>query len=276
LPRAGGAEEVLVDGDRRAEGKTFYRVGAGAHSPDHTKFAWSEDELGSEMMTIRMRDVERAEDLPDRIVNATDDIVWTRDSHDLLYVEQDESHRPFRVMLHRLGTEQGEDVEIFAERDLAWFIGVEPTCLGRVGLVVVHGHDGSETHVVDLDEPTGPLRLVAPRRPGFFYDVMDHGDGFYIRANAGARDFKIIVAPRNKPDESQWRDVVAPLDGRFIAAATLFRDYLVLVTREDARPRLSIIELISGAAHDVAFDEETYALGFGVVYEFDTRLIRFR
>ena len=275
-PRAGGAEEVLVDGDQRAEGKAFHRLGAGAHSPDHTKFAWSEDGVGSEMMTIRARDLQRAEDLGDLIVNATDDIAWSRDSSAFLYVEQDDSHRPFRVMLHRLGTAQRDDVEVIAERDPAWFIGVGSTRLGRVALAVVYGHDGSEAHLVDLDDPGRPPRLVAPRRAGFFYDVMDHGDRFYIRSNAGARDFKIVVAPPESPDEANWRDFVAHRDGCFIAAATLFKDYLVLLMREDARPRLTVVELRSGAAHDVAFDGETCALGLSVVYEFDTRLVRFR
>ena len=78
-PREGGDEMILLDGDVRAEGRPFFRLTATAHAPDHAKFAWSFDELGSEMLTIRVRDIERSEDLPDRIANATDDIVWTRD-----------------------------------------------------------------------------------------------------------------------------------------------------------------------------------------------------
>ncbi len=274
-PRKGGEETVLIDGDARAEGAAFFRLAAAEHSPDHTKFAWSADDLGSEILTIRARDIERGEDLADRVVNATDDIVWTRDSNALLYVEQDESHRPFRVMLHRLGASQNEDIEVFAEPDPAWFIGIERTRLGRSALITVHGHDGSETHVVDLNRPTARPLLVAPRRPGLFYDVMDHGDCFYIRANAGARDFKIITAPRDAPGEANWRDVVPHRDGCFIAGAALFRDHLVLMMREESRPRLSVLDLRSGDAHDIGFDDETYSLGFRTVYEFNSALLRF-
>ena len=35
-------------------------------------------------------------------------------------------------------------------------------------------------------------------------------------------------------------------------------------------------DLRTGEAHDIAFEEETYALDFGPVYEFDTALLRFR
>src|SRR5271166_3069315 len=274
-PRAGGDETILIDGDALAEGKPFFRLASARHSPDHKKIAWSADDLGSELLTIFMRDVERSADLPDRVVRATDDIVWTRDSTAFLYVEQDENHRPFRVMLHRLGTDQREDAEIFVEADPAWFIGVRATRLGRSALLVVHGHDGAETHVVDLDRPSAKPLLIAPRRPGLFYDVMDHGDGFYIRTNSGARDFKIVFASGEAPREENWRDVVPHREGNFIADATLFRDYLVVLAREDSRPRLTIHDFGNGDTSDIAFEEETYALDFEPVYEFDSRLLRF-
>ena len=274
-PREGGTETVLIDGDARAGGKAFFHLAAARHSPDHTKFAWSSDDLGSEILTIAIRDLERETDLADRVVGATGEVVWTRDSQAFLYVEQDESHRPCRIMLHRLGTAQTDDVEVFVEDDPAWFIGMESTRLGRAAIISVHGHDASEALVVDLDHPTVPPRLVAPRRPGFRYEVMDHGDCFLIRTNVGAPDFKIVVAPRDAPQEANWRDVVAERDGRFIADATLFRDHLVLLMREMSRPHLVVFDLKSGELHEIAFEEETYFLRFEPVYEFDTSLIRF-
>jgi oligopeptidase B len=274
-PREGGAEAVLIDGDARADGKAFFHLAGGRHSPDHGKFAWISDDLGSEILTIAVRDLESQEDLADRVAGATGDVVWTRDSRAFLYVEQDESHRPRRVMLHRLGTEQTGDVEVFAEDNPAWFIGIEPTRLGRAAIISVHGHDASEALVIDLDQPRAVPRLVAPRRPGFRYEVMDHGDRFFIRTNAGAPDFKIVVAPREAPQEANWRDFVAERDGRFIADATLFKNQLVLLMREMSRPRLAVIDLKSGDSHEIAFDEETYFLRFEPVYEFDTSLIRF-
>jgi len=274
-PRHGGEETVLIDGDARTAGKAFFHLAHARHSPDHSKFAWSSDDLGSEILTIAIRDLESATDLVDRIVGVTGDVVWTRDSQGFLYVEQDASHRPWRVMLHRLGTAQSDDVQVLEEDDPAWFIGVEPTRLGRLAIVSIHGHDASEAWVVDLDHPASPARLVAPRRPGFHYDVMDHGDRFFIRANVGAPDFKIVAAPREAPQEANWRDVVAEAPGRFIADATLFRNHLVLLMREMSRPRLTVFDLRSGESHDIAFEEETYFLKLEPVYEFDTSLIRF-
>ncbi len=142
-------------------------------------------------------------------------------------------------------------------------------------MIDVHGHDGSETRVVDLDEPAAPPRLVAPRRSGHFYDVLDAGDRFLIRTNREARDFKIVEAPRDAPGEANWRDVVPHRDGCYLIDAVVLAGWLVLLAREDSRPRLIVVNLDGGARHDVAFDEETYALDFETIYEFDSPRIRF-
>ena len=198
------------------------------------------------MYAIAVRDVAGEADLPDLVENAAGDMVWTRDSSAFLYVAQDDNHRPWRVMLHRLGVPQSEDVVVFEEADPAWFIAIAPTRLGRSAIISVHGHDASEARVVDLDDPTAPPRLIAPRRPGLRYEAMDHGDVFYIKTNSGARDFKIVTAPREAPAEANWRAFVAHKDGRLIESAALFKDYLVLLAREDNVPRLMIHELASG------------------------------
>ncbi len=274
-PRAGGKETILIDGDERADAKPFFHLTAARHSPDHRKFAWSADDKGSEMYAIAVRDVAGEADLPDLVENAAGDMVWTRDSSAFLYVAQDDNHRPWRVMLHRLGVPQSEDVVVFEEADPAWFIAIAPTRLGRSAIISVHGHDASEARVVDLDDPTAPPRLIAPRRPGLRYEAMDHGDVFYIKTNSGARDFKIVTAPREAPAEANWRAFVAHKDGRLIESAALFKDYLVLLAREDNVPRLMIHELASGEAHEIAFEAQTYFLKLEPVFEFDTPVVRF-
>ena len=275
-PRAGGRETILLDGDERADAKPFFHLNAARHSPDHRKLAWSADDKGSEMYAIAVRDVAGGADLPDLVENAAGEVVWTRDSSAFLYVAQDENHRPWCVMLHRLGASQSEDLEVFEEADPAWFIAIAPTRLGRSAIISVHGHDASEARVVDLDDPAAPPLLIAPRRPGLRYEAMDHGDVFYIKTNSGgARDFRIVTAPREAPGEANWRPFVERQDGRLIESAALFRDYLVLLAREDNVPRLMIHELASGEAHEIGFEAQTYFLKLEPVFEFDTPVFRF-
>jgi len=65
--RDGGAEQELLDGDALAAGKAYFQLGGSAHSPDHKLLAWSADDKGSEIDTLRMRDLSTGQDLPDEI-----------------------------------------------------------------------------------------------------------------------------------------------------------------------------------------------------------------
>jgi oligopeptidase B len=274
-PRAGGKETVLLDGDARAAGNAFFQLGAAHHSPDHRKFAWSADHQGSEMYAIGVRDVAAETDLDDHVEHAAGDIVWTRDSSGFLYVLQDENHRPFRVMLHRLGSNAQADACIFEEADPAWFLALSPTRRGSRAFILVHGHDASEAHIVDLESPLIAPRVIAPRRPGLRYQPMDHGDVFHIKTNHRARDFEIAVAPAETPEEVNWRPFLPAKDGRLIETVALFKDYLVLLAREENVPRLIIHELASGHSHEIGFEAQTYFLKLETVYEFDSPLFRF-
>jgi oligopeptidase B len=275
-PRAGGKEAILLDGDARAAGKAFFQFLDARHSPDHRKVAWSADDKGSEIFTLHVRDIDKAADLDDSVGNCTGHVVWTRDSASFLYVGLDENHRPCRVLLHRIGTPASADIQVYEEADPAWFINIAATRLGALAVISVHGHDASEAHVVDLDDPAATPRLIAARQPGLRYDVMDHGDRFFIRANAdGAQDFKIVTAPKDAPGKDNWAEFIPHRQGRLIVAAALFKNFLARLEREDGAPRIVVRELATGEEHSIAFDAETYFLGFESVLEFDTPVLRF-
>jgi oligopeptidase B len=275
-PREGGPETVLLDGDARAAGKAFFQLLDARHSPDHRKVAWSADHKGSEIFNIHVRDLERDADLDDAVGDCTGHLVWTRDSRGFLYVGLDENHRPCRVLLHRIGAPASDDIEIYAEADPGWFINIAATRLGALAVITVHGHDASEAHVVDLDHPAAPPRLIAARRPGLRYQVMDHGDRYFIRANAGgAQDFKIVTAPKEAPGVENWRELVAHRPGRLIEVASLFEDFLARLEREDGAPCIVVRELATGEEHAIAFEAETYFLGFENTLEFASPTLRF-
>ena len=275
-PREGGKETVLIDGDALAAGKTFFQLFDARHSPDHGRIAWSADDKGSELFTIHVRDVAADADLGDRVEASTGHVVWTGDSQAFLYVAVDENHRPWRVLLHWLGQPSSADKVIFEEADPAWFINVSPTRRGRLAIISVHGHDSSESHVVDLDQPEARPRLIEPRRPSLRYDVMDHGDQFFIRTNSdGAADFKIATAPTDAPGVASWRELIPHKAGRLIVATALFKNFLARLEREDGLPRIVIRDLRTAEEHSVAFEAEAYSLGFENVFEFDQQVIRF-
>jgi oligopeptidase B len=78
-PRDGGQESVLIDGDALAKGKAYFRFGGASHSDDHRLLAWSADDKGSEKYTLRIRDLETGDDLPDTVEETSSGGVWSAD-----------------------------------------------------------------------------------------------------------------------------------------------------------------------------------------------------
>ena len=103
-PRGGGPETVLLDGNREAEGHAYWQLGSIAHSHDHKLLAYGVDEKGSELFTIKIRDLASGVDLADTIVDTRSAVVWARDGQTLFYVRLDANQRPLYVYRHRIGT----------------------------------------------------------------------------------------------------------------------------------------------------------------------------
>jgi oligopeptidase B len=280
-PRGGGVGETLIDGDALAVGKAFFRLGATAHSPDHRLLAWSADETGAELFTVRVRDLGHMAELPDTVPETAGAIVWTQDRSAFYYVRLDHQHRPSSVHRHRLGSDAREDADIYAAGDNGYFVSLSRLQSGRFAAISVHDHDTSEAWLIDLEDPDAKLVLVAPREPAMRYEVEHHpdlqgGPALIILANAGdAEDFKIAWTPLAATDRSHWRDVVPHRHGVFILSFVVLRDWLIRLEREDGLPRIVVRRLASGEEYTIAFAEETYSLGLDEGYEFETDVLRF-
>jgi oligopeptidase B len=281
MPRDGGAEQILIDGDALVAGKAFFQLGASAHSPDHSKLVWSCDEAGSEFYTARVRDLAARADLADVVPDVAGGLVWTSDCSAFYYVQLDAQHRPSRVFRHRLGTDARDDVPVFDMADPGFFVSVGALQSGRYAVVSLHDHATAEDWLLDLSDPDAKPVEVAGRETSVRYDVEYHPDvggapTLLMLTNAdGAEDFKIVTAPLATPGRAHWRDLIPHRPGVYILYFAVLKDWLVRLEREDGLPRIVVRNLGDGAEHQIAFDEEAYSLGMDAGYEFATDLLRF-
>lgn len=276
MPRDGGAETVLLDGNIEAEGKAYWDLGYSQHSPDHKLLAYASDDRGSELYTIRFRDLTTGEDLPDCIPDTRGAFVWANDSRTLFYVRLDEHHRPLLVYRHAVGTPAESDVLVYEEKNIGFYVALSATQSSKFILIDAHDHQTSEIYLIDADAPQSPMRLVEARQHGHEYDVEHNGDRLYITTNsAGAEDFRICTAPVDAPQMANWVELIPHRPGRLILDNILYRDHMVRLEREHGLPRIVIRRLADQAEHTISFPEEAYALGISSGYEFDTHVIRF-
>ncbi len=276
VPAAGGAEEIILDGDREAEGQAYFRLGGVDHSSDHKRLLWAFDNKGSEFYTLTVRDIAAAADLADRVADTSGAGVWNAADDGFFYTRLDANHRPSRTYFHALGTASGKDRLIYEEADPGFFMSVGGTRDKRFILIAINDHETSEYRILPADDAAAEPKLVAPRETGLQYDLEEGGDVFFILTNAdGAKDFKVMTAPVEDPSRANWRELVAHEPGRLILSILSFREFLVRLERKDGLPRIVVRHRGSGEEHLIAFDEEAYSLGLSGSYEYDTTTMRF-
>lgn len=275
-PRGTTDEQVLLDGNKEADGKAYWGFGGDQQSPNHRLLAYAVDDKGSELYTIRIRDLETGQDLPDVITDTKGDFVWANDSQTLFYIRLDANHRPLFVYRHKLGTANEQDELIYEEKDIAFYVGLSKTQSGKFILIDAHDHTTSEIRIIDADAASTPPRLIAARVPQHQYDVEHEGSRLIIITNSdGAVDFRICDAPLSDPGPDHWREIVAHKPGRLILSSVAFDKHLIRLERENGLPRIVITSLLDNREHEIAFDEEAYALGIAPGFEFETTTLRF-
>ncbi len=274
-PSAGGEKQVLLDGNKLAEGLPYFQIGGAAHSHDHRLLAYGFDDKGSEFYTLRLRDLDTGELRSDAITETTGGAVWSADNEWLFYTRLDDSHRPRQVYRHRVGTPANEDILVYDEPDSGFYVSVSDTSDRRYIALQTGDHQTSEVRLIDAARPDAEPILVAAREPGHEYSVEHRGGKLIILTNSGgAEDFRIVEAEPGSPREA-WHEIEPHRPGRLILDVLVFRDFLVRLEREHGLPRIVIRRWEDGAEHSIAFDEEAYSLNAIPSYEFATSTLRF-
>ena len=275
-PRDVSLRQVLLDGDKEAEGKAYFRLAGLQSSNDHSRAVWGYDDKGSEYYTLRIRDFGTGEDLADIIENSGGGGVWAPDGRSFFYTLQDENHRPSKIFHHIVGQPQSADRLVYEEKDPGFFMGVGGSLLDDFIYIDIHDHETSEYRLLSTIDLTAEPMLVAEREEGLEYAMTEGGDVFYILTNAdGAKDFKIMEAPVSAPGRDNWREVVPHTPGKLILSHMAFARHLIWLERRDGLPQIMIRDRRTGEEHAIAFDEEAYSLGLQGAAEYDTDVMRF-
>ncbi|RVP96494.1 S9 family peptidase [Sinorhizobium meliloti] len=281
IPREGAAgdetiRKVLLDGDREAEGKAYFRIAGLDHSSDHSRGIWGYDDKGSEYFTLKVRDLSTGEDLEDLLENTGGGGAWAPDGKSFFYTVLDENHRPSKIFHHVIGTPQSEDRLVYEEPDAGFFMSVGGSLLDDFIYIDIHDHETSEYRLIPTSDLAAEPRLVAERVTGLEYSMTEGGDVFYILTNAdGAKDFKIMEAPVEAPQKENWREVVPHKPGTLILSHMAYARHLVWLQRRNGLPEIVIRDRRTGEEHAIAFAEEAYSLGLSGAAEYDTDIIRF-
>jgi oligopeptidase B len=266
-------EQVLLDEEAQAKGKAYFNVAAARHSPDHSLYAWAADEQGSEYYRIYVADLAAGQALGAPIESAYGAFAFSPDSQWLFWVWRDENARPSKVF--RRPARGGDDVLVYEEPDEGMFLGVSTTSDDSHILIGAGNQETTEAWLIPAADPTAAPVLAQPREVGVKYSLDHWTDRWVIHTNAdGAVDFKLMVSDAAIPAKAGWREWIAHRPGRYITGFAAYAGHLVRAERVEALDRL-VVTARDGTEHEIAFDEEAYALDIDGGYEYATTTTRF-
>lgn len=268
-------EEVILDVNELAEGKSFYQVGGSATSPDQKTLAFAADEVGRRIYTIHFKNLETGEISTKSIPDVTGNFTWAADNLTLFYSKQDpETLRSHKIYKHLLGTDPEQDKLIFEEKDEEFSCVVHKTKSEKFILIHSESTISSEVRFIPADQPDASFEILQRRIPQLEYAADHYGDHFYIRTNDQAQNFKLVKAPITNPSKENWEDVIPHRPEVLLEDFDLFSNFLVTQERSNGLTQIQI-KPWEGEGHALQFDDETYTAWISTNPEFDTSTLRF-
>jgi oligopeptidase B len=267
------AEEILLDVNALAEGKTFMALGAFNVSDDNSLLAFTADTTGYRQYELQVKDVRGDTLLPVRAQRVTS-VAWAADDRTIFYTQEDETtKRSHRLYRHVLGTDRHD--LLYEEPDERFGVYVGRTRSRDYLVLGIGSLTTSESKILRATDPMGEWQLVSPRKQDREYDVDHHGDRLYIRVNDTGRHFRLVSAPVATPSEEHWTEVIPHRDAVMLEGFDLFRDHMVVFEREHGLPQIGVTDMRTGASHRMSFPEPVYSAGASTNAEFDTGTLRY-
>ena len=284
----GPPEELLLDLNELAVGRTFMALGIFEVSEDNRRLAYATDRTGFRQYVLEVKDLGAATLLSLRVERVTS-AAWAADNRTLFYVTEDAVTKRSN-QLWRAGVAGETPSElIYEEKDERFRMDVERSRSGAYLFLVLNSHTTSEVRYLRADAPLGAFQLMAEREDEHEYYVDHHpgsssdaaGGVFFIRTNSGGRTYRLMTAPVVDPLRSRWREVIPNRPGVMLAGMEAFGTHVVLSEREDGLPHLRVVDLTHEAGSALAgskrieFAEPTYHAMLGSNPEFSTGHVRY-
>jgi oligopeptidase B len=268
----GGPEVVLLDLNALRGASGFVELGAFEVSHDGNLMAYTLDTTGLRDFTLHVKDLRTGKLLVDT-ARPVESLAWALDNRTLFFSTLNAARRADRVYRHAIG---GRDVLVMEEKDERFDVSIllsadESQVLMNLGSTITN-----EFRALDARTPEGPWRTVLARRNGREGDVDHRGGAFYLRINDTGRNFRLArVADADASDEARWREVIPHRDDVMLTRVVLFKDFYVAFERENALPRLRVVDWASGVSTPVVFSEPVFSVWPAVNAEFDTSTFRY-
>lgn len=269
-------EEILLDINILAKGHDYFQVAGQSISPNNKILAYGVDTVSRRIYTIKFKDLETGQELPDIIQTTTGSATWSNDNKTIFYTQKDETTlRSHKIFRHVLGTDQSEDVEVYHEADETFGTHVYKSKSKQYIIIGSYSTVSTEYRVLDANNPTGDFSIIQPRQRDLEYSIAHFKDHFYISTNLEAKNFRLMKTPVDKTTKDNWTEVIPHREDVLLEGLEIFENYLVVEERKNGLTELRIIDWKTKEEHYLNFGEPTYTAWTSVNPDFNSEILRF-
>ena len=269
-------EEILIDVNAKAEGKSYYSATALSVSPDNKTMAFFEDVLSRRIYTLRFINLETGELLKDEITNVQAGGVWSKDNSTFFYVTKNKTTLlSEKIWRHTMGKESTDDKLVYHEKDVTNYIDISKTKSGEYIVINSANPISSEAWILKADQPTANFKQFSPRRPNVEYFIDHHQDKFFITTNDDAENFRLMETPVNSTQAENWKELIPNRQDVMLEGVDIFKNHMVISEKTKALNQIRIINLRNGKDNYLEFPEDVYLAATTANPEYDTNILRF-
>ncbi|EPS68624.1 hypothetical protein M569_06143, partial [Genlisea aurea] len=273
-------EQVLLDENIKSQGHAYYKVNAFKVNPSDKLIAYAEDTKGDEIYTVHIIDADSQTTVENPLVGVTSYLEWAGDGA-LVYVTMDEIHRPDKVWLHKLGTEQSLDQCLYHEKDDMFSVGLHASESKKFLFIESESKTTRFVSYLDISKLDEGLVVLTQRSDGIETSASHRGDHFFvIRKSDDCFNSEILVCPVN--DTSAITVLLPHRASVKIQSMQLFNKHLVVFERENGLPKITVYDLPPlgepvdrlQSGRTVDFDDSVYSVD-SEESQFSSSILRF-
>jgi oligopeptidase B len=273
-------EEIMLDGNEMAKGKTYFQIGGFEVSDNEDILAYGEDTISRRNYALKFKNLKTGQIYPESIENTEGgSYAWADDNKTFFYVIRDQQTLlGNKVYRHVLGTDPKSDVLVFEEKNNQYYMGI-----GRMKskkyIAIFSEQNGiaTEYQLIKASQPNENPKTFLKRKNGLEYYIEHFENKFFIRTNlANSYNYQLMEVEESMGgNPKNWKTKIPHRPDVYLEGLEIFKNHLVLQERKEGLIQLRIIHQKTNEEHFLDFGEPTYDAYIGTNSEFDTEILRF-
>ena len=234
-------EQILLNVNKLAKGKSFCTVKGLRLSPNKTIMAYGADFVGRRIYTIYFKNLKTGRLLSHKLEGTTGSACFTDDGKSVYYTKKDfQTLRPHQI--YRYDFENKKETLIYEEKDDTFRTSVFQSWSRNLIMIGCYSTLSTEYHFKSAQSADGEFNTILKREKNHEYYPAERGGEFWIQTNWKAQNFRLMKCSIDKRNKKDWKVVIPHRKTILLESFLVFKDFLVVQQRQNGLTGIQITD----------------------------------